>query len=173
MFVFQKIWRVLFSWNTHFEIRLITDNLDYTYGPLYIQIQEKLNQRSISFKTAENCWLFHKNLHLRCLAGFWKRFWQERLETELQYICFCTKNYLNVIGYLLATQWIHLHQFAFDSTSKFHVENRSISHRLWKGNPREKMTSKTSMAWLDFQNRWNNDGLSTCFCLCFFRVYLM
>ena len=40
--------------------------------------------------------------------------------------------------YLNATKWTHLHRFAVDWTSKFHVEISLIFYQSWKANPFEK-----------------------------------
>ena len=65
---------------------------------------------------------------------------------------------------LSGIQWTHLHRFANDLTSKFHLESSSIFHRFWKANPREHYDNdSTWKLWrgLYFKNRRNIDEFST------------
>ena len=71
------------------------------------------------------------------------------------------------------SQWAHLHQFAIDSTSKFHVERRWRLHQFCKANPRGNYDIDSTWIFrrgFDFQNRRNIDKFSTWIFLCHFDV---
>ena len=104
-----------------------------------------------------------------------------KLKTKSSYyfissiISCCWSNLIENFKIETNSQWTHFRRFAIDSTLKFHVENSSRFHRLWKENPRGNYDIDSVWKFrrvFDFENRRNIDEFSTWIFLCCFDVEL-
>ena len=96
----------------------------------------------------------------------------------LQFLTFCPS--------WQGSQWTHLHRFAINSTSKFHVKSLSRFRPFWKNTHGNYGIDLTWKFWqgFNFQNRRNIDELftwiflfhfdikSTNFCICCFQFII-
>ena len=87
--------------------------------------------------------------------------------------CFLKSSILVLTPSADTPQYTHLRRFAFDSTSKFHVESSPRFHRFWKENPGGNYNIDSTWKFrrgFDFKNRRNIAEISTWIFLCRFEV---